>query len=167
MIPVFTRVGNYRRVLEAAVTGAESAMLPESIIVLRFTVIEADRRQVVYVLSDALDLVGVDDVAHGKRVGAMTAECGKGMGMGLGLPVGDIQFLIDLVLPHDIDVSSTNVHHHVVNELDWGGYQKHAPRAHELLEDVRPLARCMTSASGACPTRSPISRPHSTGKSAR
>ena len=30
---------------------------------------QADLRQVVYALSDALDLVGVDDVAHGKRVG--------------------------------------------------------------------------------------------------
>jgi len=32
---------------------------------------QADLKQVIY----ALDLVGVDDVAHGKRVGIMAAEC--------------------------------------------------------------------------------------------
>lgn len=44
-------------------------------------VIKSDLRQVIYALSDALDLVGVDDVAHGKRVGVMAAECAKIMGM--------------------------------------------------------------------------------------
>lgn len=31
-------------------------------------------------LSDTLGLVGVDDAAHGKRVGVMAAECAKNMG---------------------------------------------------------------------------------------
>ncbi|TLS16945.1 MAG: phosphodiesterase, partial [Betaproteobacteria bacterium] len=37
--------------------------------------IDVDLRQVIYALSDALDLVGIDDVAHGKRVGIMAAAC--------------------------------------------------------------------------------------------
>jgi hypothetical protein len=40
----------------------------------------ADLRQFVYALSDALGLVGVDDAAHGKRVGVMAAEFAKTMG---------------------------------------------------------------------------------------
>ena len=31
-------------------------------------VLHADLRHVIYALSDALDLVGIDDLAHGKRV---------------------------------------------------------------------------------------------------
>lgn len=42
--------------------------------------IQADLRQAIYALSDSLDLVGVDDVAHGKRVGVMAAECAREIG---------------------------------------------------------------------------------------
>ncbi len=38
----------------------------------------------VYALSDALDLVGVDDVAHGKRVGIMCANCASVLGWNQG-----------------------------------------------------------------------------------
>jgi putative nucleotidyltransferase with HDIG domain len=99
-------------------------------------VIEADFRQVVYALSDALDLVGVDDLAHGKRVGVMAAECAKTMGR----PEDDVHFLFDLGLLHDIGVSTTTVHHHLVSEFDWAGSQTHALVGYELLKDFRPLA---------------------------
>ena len=98
--------------------------------------IEADFRQVVYALSDALDLVGVDDLAHGKRVGVMAAECAKG----LGLPADEVQFLFDLGLLHDIGVSTTTTHHHLVNEFDWAGSQAHTVVGYELLKEFRPLA---------------------------
>ena len=35
--------------------------------------------ETIYSLSDALDLVGVNQVNHGKRVAYMAAECGKAM----------------------------------------------------------------------------------------
>ena len=98
--------------------------------------IEADFRKIVYALSDALDLVGIDDVAHGKRVGVMAAECGKT----LGLAGDEVQFLFDLGLLHDIGVSTTTTHQHLVSELDWGGSQAHALVGYELLKDFRPLA---------------------------
>ena len=98
--------------------------------------IEADFRKVVYALSDALDLVGVDDVAHGKRVGVMAAECGKT----LALAADEVQFLFDLGLLHDIGVSTTTTHQHLVSEFDWGGSQAHAIVGYELLKDFRPLA---------------------------
>lgn len=101
------------------------------------SLIEADFRQVVYALSDALDLVGVDDVAHGKRVGVMAAECARAMA----LPADEVQFLFDLGLLHDIGVSTTTMHRHLVTEFDWAGSQEHAIRGYDALKDFRPLAR--------------------------
>ena len=98
--------------------------------------IEAELRHVVYALSDALDLVGVDDVAHGKRVGIMAAECARA----LGLDDTETTFLFDLGLLHDIGVSSTNMHQHLVGEFDWAGSQDHAIVGHRLLADFKPLA---------------------------
>ncbi|MCL7461363.1 HD domain-containing phosphohydrolase [Pseudomonas sp. NW5] len=99
--------------------------------------IDADLRQVIYALSDALDLVGVDDVAHGKRVGVMAAECGRV----LGLSGYEVLFLFDLGVLHDIGVSSTRVHQHLVGEFDWAGSQEHAEIGYQLLRDFAPLAR--------------------------
>lgn len=98
--------------------------------------IEADLRQVIYALSDALDLVGVDDVAHGKRVGIMAAECAQG----LGLPPAQRTWLFDLGILHDIGVSSTATHQHLVEEFDWAGSQRHAVVGHDLLCRFAPLA---------------------------
>ena len=97
---------------------------------------QADLRHVIYALSDALDLVGIDDVAHGKRVGIMAAECGKS----LGLPAEATTFLFDLGMLHDIGVSSTRTHHHLVSEFDWEGSQVHAEVGHVLLREFSPLA---------------------------
>ena len=98
--------------------------------------VEADLRHVIYALSDALDLVGVDDVAHGKRVGIMAAECARTMG----LDESETTFLFDLGLLHDIGVSSTNTHQHLVGEFDWAGSQDHAIVGQRLLAGFKPLA---------------------------
>lgn len=98
--------------------------------------IEVDLRHVIYALSDALDLVGIDDVAHGKRVGIMAAECGKT----LGLEERAFNFLFDLGMLHDIGVSSTRTHGHLVSEFDWDGSQAHAILGAELLTGFAPLA---------------------------
>ena len=92
---------------------------------------------VVAALSDALDLVGVDDVAHGKRVGIMAAQCGKA----LGWDIDECRFLLDLGLLHDIGVSSTQTHQHLLLEFDWENSQDHATRGYALLKDFVPLAR--------------------------
>lgn len=95
-----------------------------------------DLRHVIYALSDALDLVGIDDVAHGKRVGIMAAECGKVMG----LPPAATTFLFDLGMLHDIGVSSTETHRHLVGEFDWENSQVHAEVGYGLLRSFPPLA---------------------------
>ena len=98
---------------------------------------QSDLRHVVYALSDALDLVGVDDVAHGKRVGIMAAECGKVMG----LAEAETTFLFDLGMLHDIGVSSTQTHHHLITEFDWENSQVHAELGYKLLREFAPLSR--------------------------
>ena len=98
--------------------------------------LHAELHHVIYALSDALDLVGVDDVAHGKRVGIMAAECGKV----LGLPQAEIDFLFELGMLHDIGVSSTQTHQHLVSEFDWVGSQHHTIVGHDLLKGFAPLA---------------------------
>ncbi|MFA6972718.1 MAG: HD domain-containing phosphohydrolase [Gallionella sp.] len=97
---------------------------------------QSDLRHVIYALSDALDLVGVDDVAHGKRVGIMAAECGKAMG----LTEAETTFLFDLGMMHDIGVSSTQTHHHLVAEFDWESSQVHAELGYNLLRAFAPLS---------------------------
>lgn len=102
--------------------------------------INASLAQIVCALSDALDLVGVDDVAHGKRVGIMAAECGKALGWG----AAECDFLVDLGLLHDIGVSSTQTHQHLLLEFDWENSQDHATRGYHLLKNFAQLARLAT-----------------------
>lgn len=97
---------------------------------------DIDLRQVVYALSDALDLVGIDDVGHGKRVGIMAVACGRG----LELPLRDQTALFDLGMLHDIGVSSTATHNHLLLEFDWEGSQEHCEIGYRLLRDFPPLA---------------------------
>ncbi len=99
--------------------------------------IAVDLRQVVYALSDALDLVGIDDVGHGKRVGIMARACG----LELALPPAEQTFLFDLGMLHDIGVSSTATHNHLLLEFDWEGSQQHCEIGYRLLRDFAPLAR--------------------------
>ena len=98
---------------------------------------QSDLRHIIYALSDALDLVGVDDVAHGKRVGIMASECGKVMG----LAEAETIFLFDLGMLHDIGVSSTQTHHHLVAQFDWDNSQEHAEQGYNLLRAFAPLSR--------------------------
>jgi putative nucleotidyltransferase with HDIG domain len=95
-----------------------------------------DLRQVIYALSDALDLVGIDDVGHGKRVGVMAAALARRLGLD---PVATT-FLFDLGMLHDIGVSSTATHGHLVAEFDWENSQVHCEIGHALLRDFPPLA---------------------------
>ncbi len=98
--------------------------------------IPLDLHQVVYALSDALDLVGVDDVYHGKRVALMATECGRH----LGLDDACLTTLFNAGLLHDCGVSSTRVHHQLVTKMDWKDTQPHCDRGYTLLKTFTPLA---------------------------
>ena len=99
-------------------------------------VIKADLRHVIYSLSDALDLVGVDDVGHGKRVGIMAHECGRKRG----LKGPELTFLFDLGILHDIGVSSTRVHQQLITEFDWVDSAQHCENGCMMLQGFAPLA---------------------------
>ncbi|WP_295054427.1 HD domain-containing phosphohydrolase [Sulfuricurvum sp.] len=89
-------------------------------------------REVSYALSEALDYVGIDDTMHGKRVAFMSAEIAKT----LGWSPSRIDDLIMIGMLHDCGVSSTDVHSHLVNELDWDNSQVHCLRGSALLQNV-------------------------------
>ena len=88
-----------------------------------------DVRRVVFSLSDALDLVGVDDLLHGKRVGLMAAQ----MAQHLGESPEQVARIYDIGLLHDCGVSSTRVHRCLVETLDWPGSHEHCERGQQLL----------------------------------
>lgn len=102
-------------------------------------VINIDLRQAIYALTDALDLVGVDEVGHGKRVGFMASECARV------LPISDEARtnLFHAALLHDCGVSSTRVHQHLVEEMEWDHADLHCQIGHDLLlgfDVLAPLA---------------------------
>lgn len=96
--------------------------------------------EIIYALSDALDLVGVDDVNHGKRVAYMALACSEVLPM----RHGDQIDLLHASLLHDCGVSSTRIHDKLVFTLDWGGAEDHCVRGYQLLglsHKLRHLSR--------------------------
>ncbi|WP_062149992.1 HD domain-containing phosphohydrolase [Beggiatoa leptomitoformis] len=93
-------------------------------------------REVIYALADALDLVGIDEVEHGKRVGYMSVECGKQ----LGLKQETLDILFHAALLHDCGVSSSNSLQHLIKEMEWNNVDEHCRRGSELLLSVEPFA---------------------------
>lgn len=85
-------------------------------------------------LSDMLDLVGVNDLHHSKRVAYMCLETGRVFGFDL----QQMQNLYQAALLHDCGVSTTSTHLHLINELDWSGADEHCIRGSTLLE-LQPL----------------------------
>lgn len=94
---------------------------------------QVDIRQVIHSFSDALDLVGIDEVQHGKRVAFMARECGKAMMFD---PL-KLDKVYHASLLHDCGVSSTQVHRKLVTKLDWSGSQEHCIRGEKLLKRCR------------------------------
>ena len=70
--------------------------------------------QAIYSLSNALDLVGVVEVHHGKRVAFMAAECGKMLGWN----EGQLDYLFQAAILHDCGVSNTSVHA-ILSQFVW------------------------------------------------
>lgn len=96
-----------------------------------------DFGQFVHALSDTIDLVGVDETQHGKRVGYMARECAKTMG----LTASDQLRLYHNGLLHDCGVSSTRVHKKLVDEFDWPESQYHCSIGANRLQGFAPLAQ--------------------------
>src|SRR5665647_763073 len=95
---------------------------------------EINLTQLVHMLSDMLDLVGVDDLHHGKRVAYMCLETGHVLGLDP-IHMNDLYYA---ALLHDCGVSTTNTHTHIITDLDWAGAQEHSTRGSTLM-DAQPL----------------------------
>ncbi len=84
--------------------------------------------EAIFSLSDALDLVGVTHIHHGKRVAYMAAECGKH----LGWSHQQIDNLFQAAILHDCGVSKTSVHKRLA-QFAWENENEHCLLGSELL----------------------------------
>jgi len=85
--------------------------------------------EAIYSLSDALDLVGVTHIHHGKHVAYMSVECGKKLGWA-GKRMDD---LFQSAMLHDCGVSKTVVHERLA-QLAWEKENDHCREGANLLE---------------------------------
>ena len=98
--------------------------------------ITIDIRKAVIALSESLDLVGVDEVQHGKRVAYIAVQCA----LQLGLDEDSCNELFEIGLIHDIGVSETSEHKHLLEDFDWDDENHHCQVGFELIKDYQPLA---------------------------
>ena len=91
--------------------------------------------EAVFSLSNALDLVGVQEIHHGKRVAFMAAECAKA----LQWEEQRLDNLFQAAILHDCGVSKTVVHAKLV-QFEWENELEHCRIGSELLKKTPPLA---------------------------
>lgn len=91
--------------------------------------------EAIYSLSDALDLVGVTHIHHGKRVAYMAAECAKH----LGWTNHQIDNLFQAAILHDCGVSKTSVHKRLA-QFEWEDEKDHCLLGAELLSTCPLMA---------------------------
>ena len=92
--------------------------------------------QLVHMLSDMLDLVGITDLHHSKRVAYMCLEIGRVFGFN----PDQENNLYQAALLHDCGVSTTRTHQLLFQQMDWPGAPEHCARGSSLLEN-QPLFR--------------------------
>ena len=95
-----------------------------------------DLRQLVMTIANAVDLVGVDDLLHGRRVGLLARDLGRQLGLDEKAQI----LLYDAGLLHDCGVASSCAHPRLLRDLEWPGAEAHCIRGGELLRDFAPLA---------------------------
>lgn len=91
--------------------------------------------EAIYSLSDALDLVGITHIRHGKRVAFIAAECGKH----LGWEGQRLDELFEAAILHDIGVSKTLIHSRLA-QFEWEKDNDHCKTGALLLQSS-PLLR--------------------------
>jgi len=99
------------------------------------TTLNINLHELIYSLSDSLDLVGVVQIHHGKRVAFMAAECGKAMG----LNAENLDNLYQAAILHDCGVSNTAVHARLA-QFAWEKAHGHCEIGAALLRSTPPLA---------------------------
>ena len=91
--------------------------------------------EVAVALSDAINLVGIEDAGHGRRVAFMATEVGKA----IGLSADALDRLFVSALLHDCGASSSLVLRKLVGASDWEESAEHCLAGHGLLFGFPPL----------------------------
>jgi HD-GYP domain-containing protein (c-di-GMP phosphodiesterase class II) len=86
-------------------------------------------------LASAVDLVGTDEVHHGKRVALMTATFAEQ----LEWPHERRVILYRAAMLHDCGVSRSQEHHELVAQMEWTGAEEHCLRGEDYLNSVPAL----------------------------
>ncbi|WP_135080502.1 HD domain-containing phosphohydrolase [Terasakiella sp. SH-1] len=91
--------------------------------------LKLNKNKAICALADALDYVGVDDLYHGHRVGAMAMQLVKKLGW------SDLECLgaAHLGMLHDCGVSSSQEHGNLTMEMEWSRAKEHCARGAEYL----------------------------------
>jgi len=98
--------------------------------------LQIDLRQMILALETAVDLVGMNDTHHGKRVGYIASQ----LAHRLGFTEEQIHFAFELGLIHDCGVSTEQIHSNLVNHFDWEDVHIHCEIGYQLLKGFEPLA---------------------------
>jgi putative nucleotidyltransferase with HDIG domain len=87
-------------------------------------------------LSCSLDLVGVDEIRHGKRVAIMA----RIIAQHLNWSEVECQSILYSGMLHDCGVSRIHEHHKLTETLEWDGAEEHCIRGAEYLSACPPVA---------------------------
>ncbi len=88
-------------------------------------------------IETTIDLVGMNDTNHGKRVGYIASQ----LAHKLGFSKQEIQFVFELGLLHDCGVSTHQMHSNLVNHFDWEDAHIHCEIGYRLLKKFAPLEK--------------------------
>ncbi|MDO9270742.1 MAG: HD domain-containing protein [Methylobacter sp.] len=95
-----------------------------------------DIHNAITALTCALDLVGVDEVRHGKRV----AIIARAIALHLNWPEAECLSILYSGMLHDCGVSRIHEHHRLTETLEWDGAEDHCIRGSDYLSACPPLA---------------------------
>ena len=96
-----------------------------------------DLHSAITALSCSLDLVGIDEVKHGKRVAMMAYHISKE----LDWPEDERLSILHAGMLHDCGVAKIHEHRRLTETLEWAGAEAHAERGANYLAACPPLAQ--------------------------
>lgn len=102
-----------------------------------FKELQIDLRQMILAIETAVDLVGMNDTNHGKRVAYIASQIAHN----LGFSEQDTQYIFELGLLHDCGVSTQQMHSSLVNHFDWEDAHIHCEIGYNLLKNFDPLSK--------------------------
>lgn len=99
-----------------------------------------DIHKAITALTCALDLVGVDEIRHGKRV----AVIARSIALHLNWPATECLSILYAGMLHDCGVSRVHEHRQLTETLEWDGADDHCIRGAAYLSACPPLAHLST-----------------------